>query len=112
MPEKQPTLNRNRKMSLRLTEDEYDKLTHYSEKWAITKTELLLNSFEHYVRWVNSDYDLPTAEIARLNQLIDANNKLVINLTNLEKTTISGFSAIAGFNSGENYLMNDEKGEL
>ncbi len=95
---------RNRKMSLRLTEDEFDLLNHYSEKWGKTKTDIMLESFEHYYRWVNSDYDLPTAEIQRLNQIVDVVNRLVTSQENLERSTISGIESIIGFVRGDNYL--------
>lgn len=102
---------RNRKMSLRLTEDEYDRLNYYSEKWDMTKTDVIIESFEHYIRWVNSDYDLPTAEIQRLNQLIDITDRLVVSQENLEKSTISGIESIIGFVRGENYLGDIDEGD-
>ena len=103
---------RNRKMSIRLTEDEYDRLDYYAEKWGKTKTDVILEGFEHYIRWVNSDYDLPTAEIQRLNQLIDVINRLVVSQENLEKSTISGIESIIGFVRGENYLSDLDEEEL
>ena len=103
---------RNRKMSIRLTEDEYDRLEYYSEKWGKTKTDVILEGFEHYTRWVNSDYDLPTAEIQRLNQLIDVINRLVVSQENLEKSTINGIESIIGFVRGENYLSDLDEEEI
>lgn len=104
--------SRNRKMSLRLTEDEYDKLNHYAEKWDMTKTDIILESFEHYIRWINSDYDLPTAEIQRLNQLIDANSKLTTVVMNLEKMVVSSNESLVGFVRGENYLSDIDQGDF
>ena len=110
-----PTANastRNRKMSLRLTEDEYDKLNYYSEKWGMTKTDIMLESFEHYIRWVNSDYDLPTAMVQKVNQLTDAMNKLKVSNDNLIKSNNSGFETLIGFYRGENYLSEIDEEEF
>lgn len=110
-----PTANastRNRKMSLRLTEDEYDKLNYYSEKWDMTKTDIMLESFEHYIRWVNSDYDLPTAMVQKVNQLTDAMNKLKVSNDNLIKSNNSGFETLIGFYRGENYLSEIDEEEF
>lgn len=99
-------------MSLRLTDDEFDRLTHYAEKWNMTKTDVMLVGFDHYIRWVNSDYDLPTAEVQRLNQLIDAYERLEHVIRNLEKTTISGQESLFGFVRGDNYLSDMDEGGL
>ena len=110
-----PTANaptRNRKMSLRLTEDEYDKFNYYSEKWDMTKTDIMLESFEHYIRWVNSDYDLPTAMVQKVNQLTDAMNKLKVSNDNLIKSNNSGFETLIGFYRGENYLSEIDEEEF
>lgn len=104
--------NRNRKMSLRLTEDEYDKLSHYAEKWDMTKTDVILESFEHYVRWVNSDFDIPTAMVQKVNQLTDRMDKLTVSHNNLVKSNNSGFETLIGFYRGENYLSDIDEGEL
>lgn len=112
---KNPTGNgttRNRKMSLRLTEDENDRLNYYSEKWDMSKTDLLLVSFEHYIRWVNSDYDLPRAETRRMNELVDIMNRMVVSQQNLEKSTVSGFETLIGLNRGDNYLIDDYKEDV
>ena len=105
-------LVRSKKMSLRLTESDDDRITYYAERFGMTKTELVLASVEHYIKWVNSDYDLPTAEIQRLNQLVDAINRLSVNQQNTEKTVINGFNAMLGFVRGDNYLSDAEEGEL
>lgn len=100
---------RNRKMSLRLTDDEFDLLNHYSDKWGKTKTDIMVDSFEHYIRWVNSDYDLPTAEIQRLNQMVDVVDRLIVSQENLERSTITGIESVLGFVRGENYLNDSEE---
>ena len=110
-----PTANastRNRKMSLRLTEDEYDKLNYYSEKWDMTKTYIILQTFEHYIRWVNSHYDLPTPMVQKVNQLTDAMNKLKVSNDNLIKSNNSGFETLIGFYRGENYLSEIDEEEF
>jgi hypothetical protein len=60
----------------------------------------------------NRDYDLPTLEIARLNQLIDEIKALSSNSANLERVVTTGFKSLIGLTRGDNYLLDDEDGEL
>lgn len=56
--------------------------------------------------------DLPTLEIARLNQLIDQMKSLSTNVANPEAVTINGFDSLMGLTRGDNYLLDAEDGEI
>jgi hypothetical protein len=60
----------------------------------------------------NLDYDLPTLEIARLNQLVDELKALSTNQANLERVITQGFDSIVSLTRGDSYLLDPEDGEL
>lgn len=99
---------REHRVSMRLFDDDFDKLEYWSNKLGISKTELLIRSLNHYIGWVNADYDLPTAEQARLNQIVDSINTLISNQKNMETTIVQGLDSMIGFVRGGNYLTDDD----
>lgn len=98
--------------SMRLYPQDYDALAYWSERFEMDKTELLVTAMYHYIKYRNGDYDLPVAEIQRLNQLTDTVKSLVSSQEALQKTVVSGLDALIGISRGENYLVEDESGEL
>lgn len=104
--------NKTERVSMRMYQDDYNKLVYWSEAFGMDKTELLITAMHHYIKWRNGDYDLPNAEIQRLNQMIDAVNNLVVSHEHLEKSVINGFDAMLGIIRGDNYLVEKEDGDL
>lgn len=100
------------RFTMRLHEGQLDDLEYWADKFGASKSEFLTDAMYHYIAWVKSDYDLPTAEIVRLNQLIDAMESLVVSNRNLEGTVINGFDSLIGLTKGDNYLIEDESGEI
>lgn len=100
------------RLSMRLYPADDEKLTYWAEKYDMSRAELLITAMHHYVGWRNGDYDLPRAETERLNQLIDGMNNLSSNQANLEKSILSSFDVLLGIIRGDNYLIDDDDGEL
>jgi len=98
--------------NMRMYEEDYQKLVYWSDRFGMDRTEFLICAMHHYIKWKNGDYDLPSAEIQRLNQMVDAVNNLAVNQENLQRTIISGFDAMMGIIRGSNYLVEDEDGSL
>ncbi len=95
------------RVSVRLSDKDAEMLNYWSDKLDMTKTELLIVGLRHYVGWQNADYDLPTAEVARLNQLVEAVDTLTSNQKNMETTIMNGLDSVVGLVRGENYLADD-----
>lgn len=116
--EKQPkqlSASRDKKtnrVSMRMYDEDYNMLTYWSDAFGMDKTEFLIQAMYHYVKWRNQDYDLPSAEMQRLNQMIDAVNSLVSSNERLESSVINGFDAMLGIIRGDNYLVEKDDGEL
>lgn len=106
------TVNKDRPFSMRMYAEDYDKLDYWSEKYEMTRAELLVVAMNHYIGWRNGDYDLPRAERQRLNQLTDAIASLIVTNEHLETSIISGFNSMLGIIRGENYLVEKETGDL
>lgn len=92
--------------------DTYDAVNYWAKKKGITINEFLREAIEFYIARQNKDYDLPTLEIQRLNQLIDTISILSSNISSLEKVTISGFDSLISLTRGDNYLLDDDDGEI
>lgn len=61
----------------------------------------------------NQDYDLPTLEIARLTQLLDAQNANTRSVENLQRVVVQMMETFIGMTRGSSVLLDEpEDGEL
>lgn len=104
--------SKSERHSMRLYPDDFQKLVYWADQFDMDRTEFLIASMHHYIKWRNQDYDLPTAEIQRLNQVVDGLQSLVVSQGSLEQSFTSGINALLGIIRGENYLVDEEDGEL
>lgn len=95
-----------------VNEDLYESVVYWAKKKEISINELLREALTLYIAHQNKDYDLPALEIQRLNQLVDAMHVLSGNVGSLEKIVVSGFDSLLSLTRGDNYLLDDEDGEL
>lgn len=101
-------MDKEKRLSGRISDDEYDKLTYYADKLGVSKVDFLMYSMNHTIKWMNQDYDLPTAEVKRLNQLIDSQEKLVEEVSQLQAVMLNSFNALFGFMRGSSPLQVDD----
>ena len=97
---------------IRLHPDVRQRVEYWASKQQISVNEYINQAVEDAIRRENQDYDLPTLEIARLNQLVAEVSALSQNAANLERVITSGFDSLVGLTRGDNYLLDDENGEL
>jgi hypothetical protein len=100
------------RVTVRLRKDTDQRAKYWADKANISVTEYITEAVEEKIRRENGDYDLPTLEQGRLNQLIDQMASLSTNVANLETVTVSGFDALMGLTRGDNYLLDPEEGEI
>lgn len=100
-----------KRLNVRLPEDLYQNVSYWSKRTGLSMNEYILEAIDRQIAYENRDYDLPTAEINRLNQLTDLILTLSSNVKNLEDVTISGFDSLLGLTRGDNYLL-EEDGDL
>ena len=101
-----------RRITIRISEEDYERLKFWAAKKQLKINEYIQDAIDQAIKRENGDYDLPSAETARLNQLIDVVTELSSNVRSLEDVTASGFDSLLGLTRGDNYLLEHENGEL
>jgi len=101
-----------KKVQVRLTDDEYQQLTYWAAKDEVSINEWITEAIQRSIKFKNGDYDLLTLEQQRLNQLIDVVTTLSSNVQGLESVITSGFDSLLGLTRGDNYLLEEEDGEI
>ncbi|MDH2390100.1 hypothetical protein QCN29_15125 [Streptomyces sp. HNM0663] len=102
-----------RGMFVRLNPDDKQRAEYWADKRGFSSVnEYVAEALVEKIRRENLDYDLPTLEIARLNELVDQVAALAKNSANLERVVTTGFGSLIGLTRGDNYLLDDEDGEL
>ncbi|MFC8125438.1 hypothetical protein [Streptomyces sp. NPDC057302] len=100
-------------MFVRLNPDDKQRAKYWADKRGFSSVnEYVAEAVVEKIRRENLDYDLPTLEIARLNELVDQVAALAKNSANLERVVTTGFDSLIGLTRGDNYLLDDEDGEL
>lgn len=96
----------------RVSNDLYKQIQYWAARNEMSENEYFVEAMEMMIRKENQDYDLPTLEVQRLNQLVDVVTVLSSNVQSLESVVTSGFDSLLGLTRGDNYLLEDEDGEL
>ena len=98
---------------VRLSPDDKERAAYWADKRGFSSvSEYVAEAVVEKIRRENLDYDLPTLEIARLNQVVDELKALSTNSANLERVVTQGFDSLIGLTRGDNYLLDGEDGEL
>lgn len=100
------------RLTLRINEDDYQRLQYWAARRGISANDYMIEALYAQIRRENGDYDIPVAEVARLNQLVDLVTGLSSNIKSLENVTISGFDSLLGLTRGDNYLLEQEDGDI
>lgn len=103
----------NHRVTCTLTSDEYERLKYWADKNEMSVNEYIREAVESAIKKENGDYDLPTLETKRLNQLVDIVTVLNYNMKELESTVIHYMDSLLNLTRGDNYLLEqDEDGEI
>lgn len=98
--------------AIRLHPDTAQRVGYWSAQRGLSENEYLVLAIEEKIARENGNYDLPTLEQHRLNQLVDEIRSLSTNTANLERVVTSGFDSLLGLTRGDSYLLDEENGEL
>lgn len=88
-----------------------------AEYWAHERgyssvNEYMAEAIEEKIARENGNYDLPTLEIARLNQLVDEMKALSTNVGSMEMSVLAQLKSLTQLTTGDTYLMDAVDGEL
>lgn len=97
---------------IRISPDTYMTAEYYAEKKSIPTNEFIVDAIELAIRHENKDYDLPTMEQARLNELNDRITMLSNTVEQLNHIITHGFDSLLNLTRGDSYLLDEnERGD-
>lgn len=92
---------RDRRVTLRFTEEELGKLDYWAQREGMDRTDFIMEAVERYAGIESGNYQLPSLEIQRLNQLVDIVRSLSEEVGSMETILINGFESLTGLARGE-----------
>lgn len=109
----QQNTDKREHVGVRLHPDTKERARYWAQRRGFASMNAyIVHAVEEQIRRENLDYDLPTLEIARLNQVVDEMKAMSTNVANLERVVTAGFDSLIGLTRGDNYLLDPEDGEL
>lgn len=100
------------RFNLRVDKDLMVHVEYWAAKYGVTVSDYIRDAIAFRIAYENKDYDLPTAEQYRLQQILEVVEVLSRNVQALEDITINGFDSLLGLTRGDNYLLDREDGEV
>lgn len=100
------------RFNLRIHTDIFDVANYYASKHDMSINDYLVSAVELAIAHENKDYDLPTMEIQRVNQLTEGIISLETTVAMLNDNMNAGFDSLLGLTRGDTYLSDEEDGEL
>lgn len=99
-------------LSLRIHPDLHQRLHYWAEKNDLSVNEYIISAIETAIDHENKNYDLPTAEIQRINQIADTVAGLDHRMETGFKTIFQMMDIFINLTRGDNYLAGEDDGEL
>lgn len=96
---------KTRRLTLRFTEEDAGKLEYWAEKEGLSVNQFIVRAMERWIDIENGNYELPTLEVQRLNQLVELLAVVSRNQQTLETIITSGFDSLLSLTRGDNYLL-------
>ena len=91
--------------NVRMTEELYNSINYWAEKKGVKVTDYIRDALLLQIKRDNKDYDLPSLEAHRLNQIIDSLEAVSANMSCLQDIVQSNFLNLMTVMNGTNYLM-------
>lgn len=91
--------------NVRMTEDLYNSINYWAEKKGVKVTDYIRDALLLQIKRDNKDYDLPSLEAHRLNQIIDVLEMMSANMSCVQDIIQSNFDNLMTMMNGTNYLM-------
>lgn len=94
----------HRRKELVMPDNDLQLIEYWANRQNMSVSEYLVAASRLYIKFINQDYDLPTMEQQRLNQLIESNAQVVAQLAQLEASVRNTSAVILRATNGRNYL--------
>ena len=92
--------------------DTYERMKYWAQAHGVSVNDYLRDAIDLKIAHENKDFQVPSLLVNRMNQTIDGMAVLSSNVKALERIVTSGFNSLLGLTRGENYLMEDDNGEV
>ena len=93
------------RLTVRLTQKDFERLSYWAEKKGYDINSFIVLLLDRYIDIENGNYQLPTLEVQRLNQMVESMAVMSRNMQSLEMVVTSGFDSLLGLTRGDNYLL-------
>lgn len=100
-----------KRKEISLPKDVIDKIAYWADNRDMTFSEMVDASTSLYIKFINEDYDLPTLEQRRLNELIESQYRIADELKQLQQTVMNTSAVLLRTTNGSNYLS-DSVGDM
>lgn len=92
---------RDKRVTLRFSDKELGKLDYWAEREGMDRVDFIMEAVERYAGIESGNYQLPSLEIQRLNQLVEIIKSLSQDIGSLETIVTNGFASLTGLARGE-----------
>lgn len=96
----------------RLSSDDYQRMKYWAHERGQSDSEFIECAVQEYIAHINGNYDMPTLEQQRLNQLTDAIVELISSHHALSAVVSNGFRSLISMARGDNYLLDMDVGDF
>lgn len=96
----------------RLNSQDHARMKYWAEQRGESESEFIEDAIKDFIAHLNGDYDLPTLEQQRLNQLTDVIIELTAADRALSAVVTNGFKSLLSMARGNNYLMDADVGDF
>lgn len=100
------------RLTLRLNTSDFTKLKYWAEREEVSLNEFVTIMLSQWIDIQNGNYELPTLEVQRLNQLVELMRVLSQNQQSLESIIINGFDSLLSLTKGDSYLLENVEDEF
>ena len=99
----------NGRINVTLPPHLYNAILYWAEYHQMKPVEYMRRAANLAVKRDNGDYDLHSAEIGRLNQIVDGMNELSHEVAVLSNVVLDSTKQILGLTRGDNYLLDESE---
>lgn len=103
--------NDEKRITVRLSEEDYDRIKHFAKREDTSVNQFIIDAANHYADWILKDFDVPTAEVKRLNQLIESMNRLTASSEAVHSTVINAVDSIYNMTLDKDLFSQDKGGD-
>ena len=99
-----PSVRKTRRITATIDADMMERVRYWADRRGGSASEYVARAIEAAIRRENRDYDLPTLETQRMNQLVDHMESLSSDVRNLSRIVTDGFDSLTSMTRGDSYF--------